>query len=59
MSTKVRLVVAVPASAGDINMVLNKLETNRVQSRGLTLVTAEGYNVDVVLESVTEMSTLK
>lgn len=55
MSTRIALVVVVPTSAGDINMVENQLIKNQISSRGLTITTAEGYALDVELESVREL----
>ena len=52
------LVVVVPTSAGDINSVVTQLRKNQFNGHGMTLTTGDGYNVDVVLEHVSEIDSL-
>lgn len=54
MATRLKLYVDVPTSAGDIDSVKTQLLRNAYSGKGVTITTAEGYNLDVVLEAVDE-----
>lgn len=56
VSTRLKLYVVVPTSAGDIEQVKTQLTSNAYRGTGLTLTTGEGYNVDVVLEGIDEFN---